>query len=308
MKAVVYSHYGPPDVLELREVAKPVPKANELLVKVHATTVTSGTVWVRQGKFPGSWLFTVLLRLMSGIKRPSKPILGYEFSGIVEAVGNKVKLFKKGDAVYGTTTGLRQGAYAEYVCVPEKWNQGVVALKPETLSFEAAAALSIGGMTALHLLKKSKIQKGEQVLVYGASGSVGTYALQLARYFGATVTGVSSKSNLSLLQSLGADHVLDYMTDDLSGIQGKFQVVFDAAGKLSTAQMKALVSPGGRCRSVKSITNEKQDYLEELEYIIRQGKLQPYIGVKFPLEEIVAAHAHADTGHKRGNLVVMVNQ
>jgi NADPH:quinone reductase-like Zn-dependent oxidoreductase len=306
MKAITYYQYGPPEVLGLEEVPKPVPRANELLVKVHATTVTSGTLWIRQGRFPGSWLFTALIRLMSGLSKPTKPILGYEFSGVVEAVGSKVKLYKTGDAVYGTTIGLRQGAYAEYVCVPEKWNQGVVALKPTVLSFEAAAALPVGGMTALHLLKKAKIQTGEQVLVYGASGSVGTYALQLAKYYGATVTAVSSKANLALLRSLGADQAVDYVTDDLSSFKGKFQVVFDAVGKLSTAQIKALTSPGGRSCSVKSLTSEKQVYLQELEKIISEGKLQPYIGSEYPLEEIVAAHAHAETGHKRGNLVIKV--
>jgi len=186
MKAVVYTNYGPPSVLHLTELDKPVPKSNEVLVRVCTSTVTAGTVWTRQGIFPGSWPFTVALRLMTGLFRPRRPVPGVEFAGVVETVGDRVATFRPGDAVYGTTTGLRQGAYAQYVCVPESWRGGVVSLKPARLTFAEAATLPVGGMTALNLLRKVSLQKGQSVLIYGASGSVGTYAVQLATYLGAS--------------------------------------------------------------------------------------------------------------------------
>ena len=212
MKAAVYHTYGPPSVLELTDIEKPIPKANELLVKVHAATVTAGDIRVRASDFPT--LFWLPARLIFGLFSPKKKTLGHEFAGVVEAIGSKVTKFAVGDAVFGTTTMLPHGSYAEYVCVPESWKSGVVAPKPENLSFQEAAATPIGAMTALFLLRKAKIDRSKKVLVYGASGSVGSYAVQLASHLGKSVTGVCSDTNMQMVQSLGADEVIDYKKQD----------------------------------------------------------------------------------------------
>ncbi|AQG79900.1 NAD(P)-dependent alcohol dehydrogenase [Spirosoma montaniterrae] len=306
MKSVIYKAYGPPSVLHLAEVEKPQPKSNEVLVQVYASTVTSGAVWVRQGRFPGSSFFTLALRLMFGITKPRRPILGFEFSGIVEAVGPNVTRFRAGDAVYGTTTGLPNGAYAEYVCVPERWSQGVIAKKPAQLTFEEAAALPVGGMTALQLLGKTQLRAGQNILIYGASGSVGTYAVQLAKHVGATVTGVCSTANVSFVQSLGADTVIDYTCTDITQYGGQFDVVFDAVGKLPAATLKTLLTNNGRYISVRSMTNERTEHLDALHQMIEAGKLRPAIDRTYPLEQIVDAHEYVDTGRKRGNVVICI--
>ncbi|MCH5716473.1 NAD(P)-dependent alcohol dehydrogenase [Niabella hibiscisoli] len=210
MRAYLYQSYGPPEVLQLAELPIPTPGGKDLLVKVHASTVTPGVSYVRQGIVPGSTFKTLLMRLVFGIRKPRRPILGYEFSGIVETVGATVTQFKKGDAVYGTATGLNAGSYADYLVVPETWRWGVIAKMPDTLSFEQAAALPIGAMTALHILLKAKIKSSDNILIYGGSGSVGSYAIQIAKYYGARVTAVCSHSNLSLVVSLGADTAVDY--------------------------------------------------------------------------------------------------
>lgn len=308
MKAVVYSAYGPPSVLRLAELPMPTPKPNEVLVRVHASTVTAGAVWVRQGIFPGSKLLTGMLRLLFGLTRPRRSVLGFEFSGVVEAVGKRVTRFRPGDAVYGTTTGLRQGAYAEYVCVPESWRMGVVALKPAELTFEESAALPIGGMTALQILQKADIQQGHQVLIYGASGSVGTYAVQLAAYFGGRVTAACSPANFALVQSIGADAVLDYTQPGMIGWESRFDVVFDAVGKLPPSLGKQLVKKGGRFLSVTEITSEKNEYLHTLEAIIAEGRLKPVIDRTYGLDDIVNAHTYVDLGHKKGNVVITVGR
>ncbi|TAE28669.1 MAG: NAD(P)-dependent alcohol dehydrogenase [Cytophagales bacterium] len=306
MKAVIYTTYGPPSVLQLTDIAKPVPDHNEVLVRVSASTVTSGTLWLRKGAFPGSTLFTVLLRLMFGITRPRKPVLGVEFSGTVEAVGDSVAQFRPGDVVYGTTTGLRQGAYAQYVCVPETWREGVLAVKPTELTFQEAAALPVGSMTALHILQKAAIQQGQEVLIYGASGSVGTYAVQLATYFGGRVTAACSPANFAMVQSIGANAVVDYAQPDLSNWENRFDVVFDAVGKLPSSLGKQLVKKGGHFLSVKSVTSEKVEYLRSIHQIIAEGRLKPVIDRTYPLDEIVDAHAYVELGHKKGNVVVTV--
>ncbi len=308
MKAIVYHTYGAPEVLQFREIEKPVPKGNEVLVKVHASTVTSGTIWIRKGEFPGSRLFTFLLRLMYGFKQPQKQVIGFEFSGIIESVGANVSNFKKGDPVYGTTTDLKQGAYAEYVCIPESWKQGVITRKPDSLSFEEAAALPIGAMTAYHILRKRNIQQGAKVLVYGASGSVGSYAVQLAKFRGAQVTAVCSAPNREFVQLLGADEVVDYRTNDLSQFTGQFDLVFDAVGKLPSSRGKALLKQGGKWCSVKSITSEKTSYLDEFHQMISDGKLKPMIDRIYPLEDIVEAHRYVESGRKRGNVVILIGE
>ena len=309
MKAIVYTQYGEPDVLQLKEVEKPTPKANEILVKVHASTVTSGVVYARSGTHPDSKLFTLVLRLVFGLTKPKKPILGYEVSGEVEAAGADVTLFQKGDQVFGTTTELDAGAYAEYVCLPEVWKGGVVATKPANLTHEEAAALPIGGMTALQILNKADIQQGQKILVYGASGSVGTFAVQLAKHhFGAEVTGVCSTSNLDLVRSLGVDHVIDYTQVDFIQRSETYDVVFDAVGKISSAKGKSVLKKGGTYLTVKMPTTETPDKLLLLKELAEAGKLKAAIDQTFPLEQTAEAHRYVDKGHKKGNVVITVGQ
>jgi NADPH:quinone reductase-like Zn-dependent oxidoreductase len=307
MKAVIYTEYGPPEVLQLKEIEKPAPKPIEVLVKVRASTVTSGVVYARSGTHPDSKLWALALRLLYGITKPKKTILGYEFSGEVEAVGKDVRLFQKEDQVYGTTTGLNAGAYAEYVCVPEAWKAGVVAKKPANLTPEEAAAVPIGGMAALEILNKADIHQGGKVLIYGASGSVGTFAVQLARHhFDAEVSGVCSTSNLELVRSLGAEHVIDYTQEDFTQRGETYDVIFDAVGKLSSAKAKSALKKEGTYLTVKSPTNENTEDLLLLKELVEAGKIRPAIDKIYPLEQTAEAHRYVDKGHKKGNVVITV--
>ncbi len=304
MKAVVYTQYGPPEVLKLTEVDRPSPKSNELLVRVHASTVTPGTIWLRTGRFPGSILFTLVIRLLYGLIRPKRPILGVEFSGVVEQIGDKVTRFHKGDEVYGTTTGLKQGSYAEYVCIPERWKQGVVAKKPRNLAFGEAAALPVGGMTAWQLLRKVNIQQGQHVLIYGASGSVGSYTVQLAKYLGARVTAVCSTGNMEMMASIGADEVIDYTRTDASHYGKAFDAIVDAVGKLPYPARKSLLKRNTRFASVRGVTNEKPEYLDSLHRVIEAGQLVPVIDRVYPIAQIAEAHSYVERGRKKGNVVL----
>jgi NADPH:quinone reductase-like Zn-dependent oxidoreductase len=325
MKAIVYTEYGPPDVLQLKEVEKPAPREDEVLIRVHATTVTSGDCNVRGFVFvpPG---FGLAPRLMFGIRKPKKHILGLELAGEIKAVGKAVTSFKPGDQVYGIN-GADLGAYAEYVCWPEK---SALAIKPADLTYAKAAAIPNGASTALYFLRdKANIQPGQKVLIHGASGSVGAAAVQLARYFGAEVTGVCSTANLELVKSLGAGQVIDYTRQDFSKNGETYDIIFDTVvGKTSFARGKASLKPDGIYLAIagglkevgqmlwtsliggqKVVVGTPPESKENLLFItelVQAGKLKPVVDRCYALEQIVEAHRYVDQGHKKGNVVIGV--
>ncbi|MFN8387085.1 MAG: NAD(P)-dependent alcohol dehydrogenase [Anaerolineales bacterium] len=325
MKAVVYHEYGSPDVLHLKEVEKPSPKDNEVLIKVHATTVSTGDVNMRGFTFvpPG---FGPLPRLMLGLRAPKRNILGVELAGEVEAVGRDVILFKKGDRVFGINSA-ELGAYAEFVCWPEK---RALAIKPANVTYAEAAAIPFGASTALYFLRNlGKIQSGQSILINGASGSVGSAAVQLAKYFGAEVTGVCSSANLELVKSLRADKVIDYTKQDFKTMPKTYDMILDAvpgkssflecknslkpeglylavAGGLKEMAQTALPSKKSGKRVLAGSPPERSEDLIFIKELVEAGSLKPVIDKYYPLEQTADAHRYVDQGHKKGNVVITV--
>lgn len=296
MKAVVYERYGPPDVLQLKDIPKPSPKDNEILVKVMASSVTAGDWRMRKAE-------PFLVRLFSGLFKPKKvKILGFEVAGIVDEVGNKVERFKKGDSVFASC-GFRFGGYAEYKCLRDN---DLVELKPSNMTFEEAATVPIGALTALQFLRQAGVKPGHNVLIYGASGSLGTFGVQIAKYFGADVTGVCSTRNKDLVLSLGADRIVDYTAEDFRNLPLKFDVVFDAVGKISRSQCKKIMKPGAAYVTVKGSPKKEPNDLQTLKKFIESGKVRTVIDRTYNLESIRDAHAYVEKFHKRGNVSVKV--
>ncbi|MGN2272697.1 NAD(P)-dependent alcohol dehydrogenase [Priestia megaterium] len=304
MKAMVCTKYGKPDVLQLEEVEKPIPKENEILIKIHATTVTSGDCRVRS--FNSPLLLWLPMRIVLGLRKPRKSILGVELAGEVEDVGKNVTRFKKGDQLFAMT-GMKFGGYAEYICLPEK---GTIAVKPENVTYEEAASISFGGTTALHFFRKGNIQAGQKVLIYGASGAVGTAAVQLASYYGAEVTGVCSAKNSELVKSLGADYVIDYQNEDFSKKEERYDLIFDAIGKITKNQCKEALVLNGRFVSVEGqgIAKVQTKDLLLLKKLMEEGRIKSVIDRCCSLEQIPAAHEYVETGHKVGNVVVVLKE
>jgi NADPH:quinone reductase-like Zn-dependent oxidoreductase len=312
MRAIICTRYGPPEVLQPAEIPKPAPLDNEVLIRIHATTCHIGDVRVRSADVPFS--MQLPFRLYIGALKPRRQILGMELSGVVEAVGKGVRRFIAGDAVLAASP-FTFGGYAEYICLPDDAadiRKGLVVHKPASLSFaEAAAGLATGGLTALSMLRKANIRPGQSVLVYGASGSVGVYAVQLASHFGARVTGVCSTANLSLVRSLGAAAVIDYTTDELESCLETFDVVFDAVAKLPTALARRLTASSGLRLDVRKhvgpIGKVTTAELEFLASLVERGELRTFIDREYPLDRIVDAHTYVQQGHKRGHVVITVS-
>ena len=325
MKAIAYTKYGTPDVLELKEIEKPAPKDDEVRVKVSVTTATVADSRMRSFTVPISYWLPA--RIALGIREPKNTILGAELAGEIEAVGKDVKRFKKGDQVFASTLEHGFGAYAEYVCLPE---DGLLAIRPDNVTCEEAATLPIGGRTALYFLRAANIQRGQKVLIYGASGSVGTFAVQIAKYFGAEVTGVCSSANLELVRSLGADRVIDYTQEDFTKDAETYDVIFDTVGKASYSgcmrvlkkdgvYLQAVAAPGIslRMRWTSMISSKrligggpprKSEDLIFLKELVEAGKVKPVIDRVYPMEQIVEAHRYVDKGHKKGNVVITLAQ
>ncbi|MFV5916236.1 NAD(P)-dependent alcohol dehydrogenase [Bacillus cereus] len=299
MKAIICTQYGPPNVLQLQNIEKPIPKKNEVLVKIHATSVSTGDCRIRG--FNSPLLFWIPMRIILGFRKPRKPILGVELSGEIEDIGTDVTQFKKGDQVFALTE-LNLGGYAEYTCVHES---GLIALKPTNVTYEEAAVIPFGGTSALHFLRKGQIKKGQRVLIYGASGSVGTAAIQLAKYFGAIVTAVCSNSNFELVQSLGADKVIDYTKEDFTKRRERYDIIFDAVGKHKKSLCKQVLAPNGKYVSVNGMMAKvsKEDMIL-LKRLTETEHLKPVIDRTYRLEEIAETHMYVEKGHKKGNVSI----
>ncbi len=309
MKAAVCTKYGSPDVIHLMEIEKPVPKDNEVLIKIHATTVHIGDTKIRRLE-PGlgavhDFFFKPIMRIIIGFNGPRNKILGMELSGKIETVGKNVKLFKIGDSVFASAN-FKVGTYAQYCCIPEN---GIIAAKPANMTFEQAAPVSNGSLTALCNLKKAGIKKNQEVLIYGASGSVGTYAIQLAKYFGANVTAVCSTENLKMVKSLGADEVIDYTKEDFSKNNKVYDIIFDAVGKIPASKRKISLAKSGIYQNVIALSNNFKLKIDDFIFIkelCEEGKLVSVIDKIYSLDQIVEAHRYVEKGHKKGNVIITI--
>ncbi|MEQ8420863.1 MAG: NAD(P)-dependent alcohol dehydrogenase [Arenibacter algicola] len=296
MKAIVYEKYGTADVLNLTEIDKPIPKNDEILIKIISTSVSAADWRLRKAN-------PFLVRIFNGLFKPKRvKILGFEISGIVEKTGKNVSGFKKGDAVFAYC-GLKFGGYAEYLCLKET---DIIEQKPENMSFEEAATTPLGSLTALYFLRKANVSNGQKILIYGASGSVGTFAIQLAKYFGAKVTSVCSQKNIDLVKSLGTDYSIDYTTTDITSLKEKFDVIFDAVGKISKSDFRKILSHNGRFVSVKSQSRPTQNDLHFIKMLIESENLISIIDKTYKLKDIREAHRYVEQFRKRGNVAVLV--
>jgi NADPH:quinone reductase-like Zn-dependent oxidoreductase len=311
MKAIICTKYGPPEVLQFGEVEKPTPKDNEVLIKIYATAVTASDIFIRSSNVP-IW-FWIPMRIMLGLFKPKNPIIGLVLAGEIEAIGKDIKRFKIGDQVYGLT-GYGLGAYAEYKCMKETDSMhGCLAIKPINISYEEATVAAYGGLLAFQAVEKGSIQKGQNVLIYGASGTSGTIAIQLAKYLGAIVTGVCSTANLEMVKFLGADTVIDYTKKDTLPEGAKFDFVVDTVGKMKTSKLKKAckkaLAPNGKYVSIDDgnllLDSKRLDTIREY---IEAGHIKPIIDKIYPFEEIVEAHLYVEKGHKKGGVVVLINK
>ena len=320
MKAIIWTKYGSPDVLELKEVEKPTPRDNEVLIKIIAATVFTGDCEMRGFDFPIS--FWLPLRLLFGLRKPRIKILGQELAGEIEAVGTEVTQFQKGDQVFGPTD-RRFGAYAEYICLPSTHS---MAIKPTNMSYEEAATIPIGGLNALHFLRKGNIQSGEKVLIYGAAGGIGTFAVQIAKTFGAEVSAVDSTRKLDMLRSIGADHVIDYTQEDFTKNGETYNVIVDVVGKSSFSRSLRSLKQDGRYilgnprltgmikglwtsmtsskKVIIALAGYRTEDLVFLKELIEAGKIKSVIDRRYPLEKVAEAHRYVETGQKTGNVVI----
>ncbi len=320
MRAIVYTKYGPPEVLQLREIEKLTPKSNEVLIRNRAATVTLYDCWMRSCTAPPG--FGIPVRIANGISKPKQPLIGTEFAGEIEAVGKDVKKFKEGDQVFGFT-GEKMGAYAEYICMPEA---GALAMKPSNMTCEEAACVPYGALTALFFLRKGNIQSDQKVLIFGASGGVGTAAVQLAKCFGAQVTGVCSTAKIELVKSLGADKVIDYTKEDFTKSDEIYDIIFDTTGKSSVSRSKGSLQKEGyylfttfglpkllamlwlkmtsRRKVIIGVVEGRTEDMVFLKGLIEEGKLRSVIDRCYPLEKTAEAHRYVEKGDKKGQVII----